>query len=97
VTGEANCVLCTEPVDPDDDTRPIGTEDGMRQAHRECLLRSVLGGIGHLTDHFYWCIQMHDPDGGCTYRQSALECDAWVRRHGITAAIESKPPTEGEQ
>jgi hypothetical protein len=41
-----------------------------------------MGGIGHLTDHYYWCKQMNDPDGGFTYRQSALLVDQWVANHG---------------
>jgi hypothetical protein len=81
-----NCPLCDEQIRAADDFRPIGTEHGQARAHRECLLRSVLGGIGHLEDHGYWCGQMHDPDGGRTYRQSALEVDAWVHAHGIEAA-----------
>jgi hypothetical protein len=47
-------------------------------AHRECLLRSVLGGIGHLIAHDYWCTQRNDPDAGLTYRQSALLTAAWT-------------------
>lgn len=71
------CQLCEEPIAAGEDSRPIG--DGV--AHRECLLRNVLGGIGHLEDHVRWCLGAHDPDGGRTYRQSALECDAWVHAH----------------
>jgi hypothetical protein len=55
---------------------------GQTLAHRECLLRSVMGGIGHLTDHWHWCVAMHDPDGGMSYRQSAIAVDHWIRMHG---------------
>jgi hypothetical protein len=41
--------------------------------HRECALRDTLGGIGHHEDHARWCVQGHDPDGGRSRRQSALE------------------------
>jgi hypothetical protein len=44
----------------------------MKPVHKECSLRSVLGGIGHHEDHVYWCTIAHDPDGGRTYRHSAL-------------------------
>ena len=77
------CPLCEEPVTEDHDARPIGTEVGQQLAHRECLLRSVMGGIGHLTDHARWCLTAHDPDGGHTYRESALLVDQWVVDHGV--------------
>lgn len=70
------CPLCSEPIgDNDLDVRPI---NGDGRAHRPCLLRSVVGGIGHLEDHERWCLGEHDPDGGRSYRQSALEVDDWV-------------------
>jgi len=76
------CPLCEEVVTPNNhDARRMGGHN--EWAHRECLLRSVLGGIGHLEDHQRWCIEAGDPDGGRTYRQSALEVDQWVHRHGI--------------
>jgi hypothetical protein len=44
------CPLCHEVVIPDNhDTRKMGGHGEL--AHRECLLRSVVGGIGHLEDH----------------------------------------------
>lgn len=71
------CQICGEGMD-----KPF-VRDGVRyRSHRECLLRSVLGGIGHLTDHEFWCNQMHDPDGGKTCRESALLVDQWVQENG---------------
>ena len=67
-----DCQLCNEPVE--DNNRA----EGSLVAHRTCLLRCVLGGIGHLQDHNYWCSQRHDPDGGMTYYESGLACDEWV-------------------
>jgi hypothetical protein len=55
------CELCQEPMDDPD----------LTMAHRECMLRDVLGGIGHHIAHDYWCKQRHDPDAGFTYRESA--------------------------
>jgi hypothetical protein len=70
------CALCDEPI--------VDGATGMSElAHRECLLRSVIGGIGHLEDHAHWCLDMGDPDGGRTYRQSALEVDVWIAQHGM--------------
>lgn len=63
-----DCVLCREPIETLDVAR---IHPGF--AHRECAQRSVLGGIGHHEDHSYWCLNVGDPDGGRTYRQSALE------------------------
>ena len=68
------CGLCGEPLD--DDVMPLGgVASGL--AHRVCLLRSVMGGIGHLIAHDYWC-SAGDPDAGLTYRQSALLVQAWI-------------------
>jgi hypothetical protein len=55
-------------------------------AHRECLLRSALGGIGHLIDHEHFCRVKHDPDAGMTYRESAKLVDVWVQLKGVDAA-----------
>jgi hypothetical protein len=63
-------------------TFPIADKDGPHRAHDECMLRSVLGGIGHLEDHDHWCNEVGDPDGGRSYRQSAIEVAAWAREHG---------------
>ncbi len=76
------CVLCTEPVDIAEYYLRMG--DG-EPVHRECMLRNVMGGIGHLENHEHWCLVMHDPDAGRTYRQSALEVDQWVTKHGVGA------------
>lgn len=85
------CPLCEEPVTLDQinsRTQRIGGMGGNRVAHRECLLRSTMGGIGHFENHGYWCKEMGDPDGGRTYRQSALEVDEWIHQHGLNAAVE---------
>jgi hypothetical protein len=70
------CILCDEPLSPRDD----------EGAHRECSLRSVIGGIGHLIAHDYWCTERHDPDAGLTYRHSALLVDAFVAVIGVDEA-----------
>lgn len=41
-------------------------------AHRECSLRSVMGGIGHLVDHARYCRSDEGPDAGLSKRLSAL-------------------------
>jgi hypothetical protein len=40
--------------------------------HRECALRAVHGGIGHLVDHERYCYGERDPDAGLTKRQSSV-------------------------
>lgn len=75
------CGLCDEPLAADD-VRPLGGVPS-GAAHRECLLRAVAGGIGHHENHALWCVERGDPDGGRTYRQSALEVDAlYATREG---------------
>lgn len=86
------CPLCETDVESDQDSQPISTPEGVLPAHRECLLRAVLGGIGHLVDHAHWCVAMHDPDGGVSYRESALAVDAWVERYGGAGGAESAAP-----
>lgn len=63
-----DCILCDEPIQHLD---VVHISPGY--AHRECGLRSVLGGIGHHEDHEKWCVIMRDPDGGRSYHQSAVE------------------------
>ena len=76
------CLLCGEEVTETFPASIASFEHGEfveRVVHQECMLRSVTGGIGHHENHAYWCVQMHDPDGGRTYRQSALEVDKLIR------------------
>jgi hypothetical protein len=78
------CPLCDEEVAVPEAAETV--VDG-RLTHRSCMLRLVLGGIGHLEDHVYWCRVRHDPDGGRTFRQSGIEVAAWVEEHGMEAAV----------
>lgn len=55
--------------------------NGLAQ-HRECALRSVMGGIGHAVDHVYFCRGLLGPDAGLPYRASALLL--WEQFHGGT-------------
>jgi hypothetical protein len=77
------CAMCDELVEEGHQGSFIGTENGLAPVHKECSLRSVMGGIGHLTDHAHWCGEMHDPDGGHSYRHSALLVWQWVAQHGF--------------
>lgn len=74
------CYLCDEPILPSEDRADINID-----AHRECSLRSVLGGIGHLIDHAHFCRGV-GPDAALDYRTSALMVDVWVSRKGLAAA-----------
>lgn len=91
------CSMCTEPISAAEATEAmlVMGQPGGLFAHRECLLRAVLGGIGHIENHSYWCHEMHDPDGGRTYRQSALEVDAWVHTHGTLSSTGPAGSTPG--
>ena len=79
------CALCQEPVAPGEQTRPIGTPQGMAKMHQECGLREVTGGIGHLIAHEHWCLEKHDPDAGLTYRQSAKLAWAYFQTVGTVS------------
>lgn len=80
------CAHCREPILADEDRADIITMD----VHRECALRSVLGGIGHLLDHAHFCRSDLGPDAGLDYRTSALLVDAWVARKGVEAAVDER-------
>lgn len=79
------CVMCGESMEG------ILTSDRLTPAHRECRLRNALGGIGHLMDHAHFCLEMHDPDAGMTYRESAKLVDVWVMLRGVDAAAAIEP------
>jgi hypothetical protein len=40
--------------------------------HRECGLRGVMGGIGHIVDHEFFCHGPLGTDAGLSYRASAM-------------------------
>jgi hypothetical protein len=84
VVGGLNCGLCDEPIL---DGEPLSPTHGLVM-HQECGLREVIGGIGHLIDHARYCRELHDPDGGFTYRQSARLVQMWVEIHGVEAAAD---------
>lgn len=75
------CVLCTPGADYTGQLI-VGVN-----AHRECMLRAVVGGIGHLIAHEYWCLQKGDPDAGLDYQQSARLVDLYVAMRGIEASV----------
>jgi hypothetical protein len=77
------CLLCGEKIETGWRTYPVRDETGKEnRVHWECMLRQVLGGIGHLENHQHWCVEKGDPDGGRTYRTSALEVAQWVEARG---------------
>lgn len=86
-----HCEMCGEPIQVFDQGSFVGTVRGEEGAwvpllspvHKECSLRSVLGGIGHLENHLVWCKEKHDPDAGLGYRASAIMVWAWVADHGF--------------
>jgi hypothetical protein len=80
-----SCALCQTDVVGSDRGSFVGIAEPpyFGPVHRECSLRSALGGIGHLQDHAIWCVQKGDPDAGLDYRQSALAVWEWVAVHGF--------------
>lgn len=87
--ASTTCPMCGEPCTRTWVPEPVAihTEEGLRYAHRECSLREVIGGIGHLIAHDYWCGEpRHDPDAGLSYRQSAKLVDAFVAVVGVDEA-----------
>jgi hypothetical protein len=69
-----DCQLCEEPMG-----KSASSLNNSR-IHRECGLRSTMGGIGHLLDHNHFCHEMKDPDAGLDFRTSGLMVDLYVSR-----------------
>lgn len=68
------CGWCDEAIEDGDQGVFQSWPEGQRPIHKECNLRSVMGGIGHFENHEYWCKGPgQDTDGGRTKRQSAIE------------------------
>lgn len=88
------CYYCGEQIRPGEDIAPgdLWVDGRPTKTHRECSLRAVMGGIGHLENHQHWCLHMKDPDGGLSYRESALLVDNWVANR----AREPYPNAEDE-
>lgn len=74
VPTELTCMGCQEHFKAGDNGAIM--PNGFAQ-HRECGLRGVLGGIGHLVDHAYYCRSEYGPDAGLSYRLSALLVWGW--------------------
>lgn len=72
-------------MEPFDSDNPRDLRVGPAAGHRECFLRSAIGGIGHLIAHNYWCRERSDPDAGLTYRQSAILTALYVELVGVEA------------
>lgn len=82
------CASCDTSIEADDRGSFLGNgvwpdRPALVPVHRECSLRDVVGGIGHIEDHAYWCETMHDPDGGRSRRESSLAVWEWIHRHGM--------------
>lgn len=73
------CMICDEPI--------TGEAVGYPGAHRECMLREVIGGIGHLIDHAHFCSALGDPDAGLSRRLSSLLVDTYVHYVGIDETV----------
>lgn len=87
-----DCELCGEGIcDQDQGSFMFGLDGQKKPVHRECSLRSVMGGIGHWNNHVAWCIDRHDPDGGYSYRESALMVWDLIHELGFNAEYSTRP------
>lgn len=71
------CGWCEEPVQPESVAEMVshwdGTEGALRPWHRECRVRSVLGGVNHLQGRCTCCGGTEPPDPPeLTRREAAL-------------------------
>jgi hypothetical protein len=86
------CTWCNDMFFADDSGKAvpvIGATPVIQYMHRECLMRSVVGGLDHLSGRCICCSPDGAPDGlgglaaGMTAHQEALAVDEHVFRHGI--------------
>lgn len=89
--AEDECPSCGDTHDGHD-TVPIYTQDGPRRAHRSCMLREVMGGIGHHIDHEHFCVGQGDPDAGLGTRLSGLLVDTLIQHLGVDAVASKVNP-----
>lgn len=77
-----DCVYCGEPVRPGDPRAPM-----QQDAHHECGLRSVVGGLNHLTGACSCCGGDQEPDPpGLSRREAAIVAAAlWRHRNSVQA------------
>ena len=78
----ADCVYCGDPVRPGDPRAPM-----QQDAHLECGLRSVVGGLNHLTGACSCCGGDQEPDPpGLSRREAAIVAAAlWRHRNSVQA------------
>ena len=76
------CVYCGEPVRPGDPRAPM-----QEDAHFECGLRSVVGGLNHLMGTCSCCGGDQEPDPpGLSRREAAIVAAAlWRHRNSVQA------------
>lgn len=65
---DLTCMGCQEHFQPGDNGAIM--PNGFAQ-HRECSLRTSMGGIGHLVDHEHYCRGL-GPDAGLSMRLSSV-------------------------
>ena len=78
------CCLCQEPITTHEAWISLNPS---QFAHHCCEMREVIGGIGHLLAHHWWCLVKHDPDAGLTRHQSAQMVTALIDVLGIDAVL----------
>jgi hypothetical protein len=69
------CIWCNELIQ---EGQAGGTYASGQVTHKECSLRTVMGGIGHLVDHGRYCHSDDGPDAGLNKYVSAKMVWAWV-------------------
>lgn len=75
----ATCVLCLEPILEGD----VGTINGADQvSHYECMLRAVVGSVGHQMGRCPCYKGTEEDPEGMTHRQAAIAAARlWDERH----------------
>lgn len=66
------CLRCEEPILSGESYVPVNTWGGKAYMHRECALRSIIGGANHINKLCRCCGGSLDPDPpGLTLREAA--------------------------
>lgn len=90
--GDPNglCPLC-------DDDVPGNAEIDHAECHPECVMASLIGHYGKVTDAAFWVENMGDPRGGLSARESALAVAKLVAEHGLYAVARGDFPRSDTQ
>jgi hypothetical protein len=82
---QPTCPHCDEPIAENDDVRFItdGSTGEDTRFHAECVLRVIVGSVGHQKRNCSCYGRVDMSEEGLTKREAARRADEWFRTHYI--------------